>query len=206
MSVSQLSVDSGLFIDTPAPKVRLSKKGDGLFAELISGDRLFEKMQEKRMDVAKLVKKSGLSESAIRKYLADEQATISSKALDKLARALRCSPLALVPECGVPVEKVVPLPKPPVFQDLRAEPMPQFTEGATYIFRKKMWRGQKQAGEETSGLFRYIGTHKGCDRVHFMFQSVTGKYLVTFTDIDFKCGEVIATPSEEARHGRKRRR
>lgn len=209
MRVSQLAVASGLFVDpqTPKPKVRFNRNGDGLFVELISGDKLFDMMKEKRLDVAKLVKKSGLSESAIRKYLADEQTTISSKALDKLAKALRCSPLALVPDGGVPVEKAIPLPQPPKIVDLQAEPLPQFKEGAAYVFRKKSsWRGQQPDQEERSSVFKYVGAHKGNDRTHFMFQSVVGKYLVTYTDIDFKCGSVVAIATDEARRSKKKKR
>ena len=209
MRVSQLAAASNLFVDpqTPKPKVKFNRSGDGLFVELISGDKLFDMMKEKRVDVAKLVKKSGLSESAIRKYLADEQTTISSKALDKLAKALRCSPLALIPETGVPVEKVLPLPQPPKVVDLQSEPLPQFKEGAAYIFRKKSaWRGQQPDQEERSSIFRYVGSHKGNGITHFMFQSVVGKYLVTYTDIDFKCGAVLAIATDEARRSKKKKR
>lgn len=48
-------------------------------------------------------------------------------------------------------------------------------------------------GDDRQGYFTYTGSNKGYHCTHHIFKSCNGKYLVTYTDIDFRCGDVTFT-------------
>ena len=48
-------------------------------------------------------------------------------------------------------------------------------------------------GDDRQGYFSYVGISKGFHCNHHLFRSINGAYLISYTDIDFRCGDVSFT-------------
>ena len=48
-------------------------------------------------------------------------------------------------------------------------------------------------GDDRQGYFSYVGINKGFHCNHHLFRSINGGYLISYTDIDFRCGNVTFT-------------
>ena len=56
-----------------------------------------------------------------------------------------------------------------------------------------------KVGPDRQGYFSYEGAQKGEGVTHHIFKNINGGYLITYTDIDFRCGDVTFT-KDGARH------
>ena len=59
-----------------------------------------------------------------------------------------------------------------------------FAKGDAYRIVQK-----DRAKYQINGDFIYEGIAKGCDRSHFMFRSIRGVWLISFTETDLITGE-----------------
>ena len=56
-----------------------------------------------------------------------------------------------------------------------------------------------KVGPDRQGYFSYEGAQRGEKVTHHIFRNINGGYLITYTDIDFRCGDVTFT-KEGVRH------
>ena len=56
-----------------------------------------------------------------------------------------------------------------------------------------------KVGPDRQGYFSYEGAQRGEKVTHHIFRNINGGYLITYTDIDFMCGDVTFT-KEGVRH------
>ena len=50
-----------------------------------------------------------------------------------------------------------------------------------------------KVGWNRQGYFTYEGAQRGEGVTHHIFKNINGGYLITYTDIDFRCGDVTFT-------------